>query len=92
MRISSITKTRKAKQFTFNPRYYNQDKEEFDARKADIEARINGTRGTSGTGLIGLKDKWKRNKNTTNFEKKSNIRLALIIVSLFGLCYWVLFS
>tara|TARA_R110000868_G_scaffold378698_1_gene644287 strand:+ start:182 stop:592 length:411 start_codon:yes stop_codon:yes gene_type:complete len=92
MKISSITTTRKAKQFSFTPRYYNQQKEEFDARRADIEARITGKRSDSGIALTGLKDKWKRNKNTTNFEKKSNIRLAFIVSILFGLCYWVLFS
>lgn len=92
MRISSITTTRKAKQFSFNPRYYNQEKEEFDARRADIEARITGKRSEGGIALVGLKDKWKRNKNTTNFDKKSNIRLAFIVAFLVGLCYWVLFT
>ncbi len=92
MRISSITTTKKAKQFSFTPRYYNQQKEEFDARRADIEARITGKRVEGGVALGGLKDKWKRNKNTTNFEKKSNIRLAFIVSILVGLCYWILFS
>ncbi len=92
MKISPITSTRKAKQFSFTPRYYNQQKEEFDARRADIEARITGKRVEGGVALGLLKDKWKRNKNITNFEKKSNIRLAFIVSVLFGLCYWVLFS
>ena len=92
MRISSITKTRKAKQFSFTPRYYNQEKEEFDARRAGIEAQITGKRSEGRVAMTGFKDKWKSKKNTTNFEKKSNIRLALIIAILFGLCYWVLFS
>lgn len=92
MKISSITTTRKAKQFSFTPRYYNQQKEEFDARRADIEARITGKRVQGGIAIGGLKDKWKRNKNTTNFKKKSNIRLAFIASVLVGLCYLVLFS
>ena len=92
MKIRSIATTRKAKQFSFNPRYYDQEKEEFDARRADIEARITGKRTEGKTPLTGLKDKWIRSKNTTSLEKKSNIRLALIIAFLVGLCYWVLFS
>ena len=92
MRINSITTTRKAKQFSYTPRYYNQEKEEFEARKADMEARITGKRPTTVAAMTGFKDKWKSKKNTTNFEKKSNIRLAFIIAILFGLSYWVLFS
>lgn len=91
MRIRSITTTRKAKQFSFNPRYYNQEKEEFEARRADIEAQITGKRKKGSSSVIGFKDKWKSNKNTTSFEKKSNIRLLIIAAALFGLCYWILF-
>ncbi|MBL4710517.1 MAG: hypothetical protein JKY48_18980 [Flavobacteriales bacterium] len=91
MKISSFAKTRKIKPFSFTPRYYNQEKEEFQQRYADIEAKINGTTSSSPS-LTGFKDKWKQKKNTSNFEKKSNIRLAIIMASLFALCYWVLFS
>lgn len=91
MRISSITKTRKAKQFSYTPRYYDADKEDFENRKAEIEAKILGKASTGGrTNFTGFKDKWKSGKNTQNFEKKSNIRMAIIIAVLFAVCYIIL--
>lgn len=93
MKITSFTKTRKIKPFSFTPRYYNQEKEEFKNRYAAIEAKINGSSSNDGSpSFTGFKDKWKQKKNTSNFEKKSNIRLAVIITILFGLCYWILFN
>ena len=66
MKIGSFTKTRKIKPFSFSPRYYDQDKEEFNARYADIEAKINGTKSSTGSpSITGFKDKWKQNKNTS---------------------------
>lgn len=91
MRISSITSTRKIKQFSYTPRHYDPVKEEFENRKAEIEAKILGTNSKTGTGsFTGFKDKWKAGKNTQNFEKKSNIRMAIIIAVLIGLCYLIL--
>lgn len=93
MRISSIAKTRKPKQFKFSTRYYNQDKEEFQARVAEIEARITGkTDYKSYASATGFKNKWKSNQKTQGFEKKSNIRLLIIIAILAGLCYLILYA
>lgn len=91
MRISSITTTRKAKQFSYTPRHFDPDKEDFENRKAEVEARILGTTNSSGrSNFTGFKNKWKSGKNTQNFEKKSNIRMAIIIAILAGLCYLIL--
>jgi len=67
MRISSITRTRKAKQFSYTPRYFDPDKEEFDNRVADIKARIEGTASGNRCSFTGFKNKRKAGKNTMNF-------------------------
>ena len=93
MRISSITRTRKPKQFNFSTRYYNQEQEEFQARVAETEARITGKSDYKGTASItGFKNKWKSNQKTQSFEKKSNVRLLVIIAILLLASYWILYS
>ncbi len=83
--------SRKAKPFSFSPRYYNEEKEEMQERYKRIEAELSGSRSLSGGLNYSLRDKWQRNKKTTNFEKKSNIRLVFIVTILFGLCYWMIY-
>tara|TARA_R110002072_G_scaffold15949_1_gene63296 strand:+ start:1467 stop:1697 length:231 start_codon:yes stop_codon:yes gene_type:complete len=74
------------------PRYYDEEKEQLNDRYKRIEAELNGKSTLKGSfGSYRLKDKWKRNKNTSNFEKKSNVRLAFITLLLFALCYWMLY-
>ena len=93
MRISSITRTRKPKQFNFSTRYYDEEKEEFQARVAEIEARVTGKSDyKSSVSVTGFKDKWKNNQKTQGFEKKSNIRLLVIIGILLVASYWILYS
>ena len=83
---------RKNKTFSFTPRYYDEDKERIEQRRAQIEAELKGTSSLhAGGGGYGLKDRWKRNKKTSNFEKKSNVRLVLIISLLIALCYWIIY-
>lgn len=80
------------RQFNFTPRYYNQEKEELKERYARIEAELNKESSLHHrASLSGLKDRWKRNKRTSNFEKKSNVRLVFIATLLFALCYWILY-
>tara|TARA_R110002049_G_scaffold289495_1_gene472359 strand:+ start:3185 stop:3484 length:300 start_codon:yes stop_codon:yes gene_type:complete len=95
MRLPSVFKTRQPKQFEFTPRYYNEAKEAMRDRKARIKAELE--RGNNKivdydtSHLRGsLKQKWKSNKDTSNFSKKSNSRILVILVLLFGLAYLVL--
>ena len=83
--------SRKAKPFSFTPRYYDQDKEEMQQRYQRIEAELTGNRSLNGGLNYSLRDKWQRNKKTSNFEKKSNTRLVFIVIILFALCYWMLY-
>lgn len=80
------------KQFNFSPRYYNESKEEMEERYRRIKAELEGE-STLRTGShgISLKDKWLRNKNTSNFEKKSSVRLVFIVLLLLALCYFILY-
>jgi len=83
--------SRKAKPFSFKPRYYDADKEEMKERYSRIESEISGNRSLTGGGGFSLRNKWQQNKKTSNFEKKSNIRLVFIVIFLFALCYWMFY-
>ena len=82
---------KKAKPFSFRPRYYDEEKEERQERYNRIEAEINGKRSFTSGGNFNLRDKWQRNKKTSNFDKKSNVRLVFIAIILFALCYWMFY-
>jgi len=84
-------KTAKIKQFSFTPRYYDEDKERLKDRYAQIEAELKGKSGFRSSASGNLRDRWQRNKKTSNFEKKSNVRLVFIITILVALCYWLLY-
>lgn len=90
--ISSFFKSPKSKSFKFTPRYYDADKEAFEERKAMIAAElkegseIRSIRGTS------LREKWEANKKTSNFSRKSNIRLVVIFTLLCAICYYILYT
>lgn len=90
--FKNLHNSNRNKQFNFVPRYYDEDKEQLNDRYKRIEAELNGKSTLKGSfGAYRLKDKWKKNKNTSNFEKKSNVRLAFITLLLFAMCYWMLY-
>ncbi len=90
--ISSMFKTRKPKQFSHQPRYYNPEKEEFENRYKEIEAEIKGESNfRRGNSSPNLKEKWRAQKKTTNFSQLSNYRLIIIAGILFLLAYYILF-
>lgn len=94
MFFSILSKNRKIKRFSFTPRYYDENKERLKDRYAQIEAELSG-KSSLHSGFIGggnLKERWQRNKKTSNFEQKSNVRLVFIITILFGLFYWFLYA
>ncbi len=96
MRLPSFFKSRQPKQFEFTPRYYNESKEAMQERRARIKAELERERGASISNYSSdhlrgsLKQQWQSNKNTSSFSKKSNSRILLILVLLFGLAYMVL--
>jgi hypothetical protein len=90
MFFRALSKTRRIKSFSYTPRYYDEEKEKMKQRYQQAEAALNGGSAYS-SGPINLKEKWHRNKRTSHFEKKSNVRLVFIITILFALCYWILY-
>ncbi len=89
--ISSFFKTRKTKQFNHIPRYYNEEREDFKNRYAEIEAEVLGERNSEIRFRPKLKEHWRRNQKTTPMYSKSNVRLILIAALLFCTCYYILF-
>jgi|GEM_PF-1770853 len=93
MFFGSISRGRKPKQFNFHTRFYNEDKEDLMNRYAQIEAEITGESSLKRRAgyTPRLRERWIQNKKTSNFEKKSNIRLVFIICLLLALSYWMLY-
>lgn len=91
--ISSFFKTRKPKQFSPIPRYYNAEKEEFEKRIAEIKAEVNQSgQGSFSQHRPNLKAKWTAHKKTSHYNKKSNLRLIVIAALLFAISYYLLFQ
>lgn len=90
--ISSFFKTSRNKRFNFTPRYYDETKEALKERYAQMEAEVSG-KSTLGSGGFNhnLKDRWRANKKTSNFSKKSNFRLVIIASLLFIIAYYLLY-
>ncbi len=82
MRISFF-KSVKPKQFNYLPRYYNEQKEEFDKRQKRIEAEM-GMRDNDGNYQSSLKQgaMSKRIQAKRQSSRSSTIRLLIIILIL----------
>lgn len=89
--ISSFFKTRKAKQFNFQARYYDETKEDLKERYERIKSEMEGSGTMSNPRQIDFKSQWKARKKTSNFEAKSNFRLLFIFAILCAICYYILF-
>lgn len=95
-KIPSFLKTKyQFKRFNFTPRYYDADKERLEMRKKRIEEEIKGTKDG------GMKDNAieRRARMKMSFEetwhnrrgretRKSNLRIAIIVVILLGIAYY----
>lgn len=91
--IPSFFKTRKAKQFNFRPRYYNEAQEELQERYNRIAAenKIISKEETTSDFQQNLRKSWERNKKTPSPQKQSNLRVIIIAAVLFLICFYFLF-
>ncbi len=90
--IGSFFKTRKNKTFNFQPRFYDERKEEMEKRYAQKKAELNQKDSSSISYQRNFKEQWRTNKKTSNFSKKSNLRLVVILVILFAIAYYILYK
>jgi len=90
--ISSFFKSRKAKQFNFSARFYDENKEELKERYERIKSEMEGNESPSSTSRRDFKSQWVQRKKTSHFESKSNFRLLLIFGLLCAICYFILFT
>lgn len=94
MKITSF-KTRNPRSFNFKARYYNADKEEFEARKRES---IRDYKLEQQTGLKPdelrekLRAEWKSSYDADAVAKKSAYRVAIIALLLFGFMYIYLYT
>lgn len=90
--ISSFFKPVKNKRFSFAPRYYDETREALKERYDQMESELKGSSSLHSGGYgHSLKDRWKANKKTSNFSKKSNFRLIIIAAVLFLIAYYLLY-
>jgi hypothetical protein len=94
MKIYSI-KTRKPRSFNFKARYYDADKEEFEARKKQA---IRDYKLEKKTGLKPdelrekLRSEWKGKYDSDSVAKQSTYRVAIIALLLFAFMYIYLYT
>lgn len=92
-KIPSFIKTKyQFKRFSFQPRYYDSEKERLEIRKKSIEAEIIDAENLSSSSIeraarmkISMQDSW-RNRRSKEY-KKSNIRIVIIIAILVAILY-----
>lgn len=77
--------------FDYKPRYYNERKERLEKLEKKYRNKKGGTKEEFTSSLIrsNLKTNWQRSKHIAH-DKKSNLRLALIIVILVGFFAYIL--
>ena len=94
MRIPSMLKQSRPKQFEFKPRYYDAQKEELDERVARIEReyKLEQKNATSaGAHLKGsLRNQWSMESRRVE-NKRSNFTIAAIVAILSALAYYYLY-
>ena len=95
-KIPSFIKTKyEFKRFNFEPRYYNADKEQLEFRKKGIEKELKGKNHTFDDNSIerstrmkmSMESAW-RNRRSNEY-RKSNFRVAIIVVILVVILYVV---
>ena len=91
MMLPKFFRTYKTRQFTFTPRFYNQQKEELEERIKQVEREIQGgnSGGYSGNLIKGSFRSASKRRTTAN--RNSLLRIVVILAILFLLVY-LLFS
>ena len=87
MRISFFPR-RKPKKFNYNPIYFDESKERIENLK---NAHNKGNQKKEYKRILGFKDRWTGKQSRSTLNKKSNLRLIIILAILFFLSYWMLF-
>ncbi|MGI6479458.1 MAG: hypothetical protein ACOX0M_08475 [Salinivirgaceae bacterium] len=77
--------TPKPKQFKYNPRYYDPEKEEFEKRKAELRKQKGYDTGSSIRGAFTNRSLARRKA-----QRSSNIRLLIILAVLLIIGWWLL--
>lgn len=94
MKMPSMLKQNRPRQFEFKPRYYDAQKEELQERVARIEREYkqeqNGTY-SAGAHLKGsLRNQWSMESRRAS-NKRSNFTIAVIVAILSALAYFYLY-
>lgn len=84
--------TPKPKKFNYNPRFYDERKEELENLKKKYNVKENSKEDY----MLGFKDRlhynWSQKKKESKREQSSTLRLILIIAVLVALTYWLIYS
>ncbi len=93
MALPRFFKLGKAKQFTYKPLYYNQQKEELQERIKSIEAEFKGKNAANGEYVSRLRKGYLREQTRKNTKGRrvSNVRIVIILVLLLIAAYYYLY-
>ncbi|OFX88345.1 MAG: hypothetical protein A2W99_07695 [Bacteroidetes bacterium GWF2_33_16] len=87
--------TPKNRQFSFKPRYYDEQKEELENRIKQIKRDLGQSNGIGGEKSYtpNIKGRFRSNlRRTSDANKNSNIRLIIIIIALALIAYYLFFA
>lgn len=93
-KIPSFIKTKyQFKRFSFQPRYFDEEKEKLNLRKKSIENELKGSDEDSSSNAIerharmkmSMEDTWRSRRSTEN--RKSNFRIAIIVAILVAIIF-----
>ena len=87
--LPKLFRTYKNRQFTFMPRFYNQQKEELEERIKQIEKEVQGEKGGGDTGKITRGSFRNAYKQRSSANRNSLLRVVIIIAILLLLVYFL---
>lgn len=81
------------RRFQYNPRVFDADNEEWEARKKRIEREVAMERGEQvdyQSGHYNFRESWSRQKRQAGRSRGAMLRLLVILIALIGFSYWAL--
>ncbi len=87
--LPKFFRTYKNKQFTFIPRFYNQQKEELEARIKKVEREVQGGTSEEYSGNIIRGSFRQAHRQRSSANRNSSLRIVIIIAILLLLIYFL---
>lgn len=95
MKFKFLNNTLQNRRFDYNPRYYDERKERLEKKRRQFERAESGDLSPEERKEMlrqSMRGEWERADFRQKQQKSSNIRIMILVVLLFGLCYFLFFG